>query len=517
VRGNETSQSASTEPGCGIGTGPGTGSGIGSGIGSGTTEVRLPRLLSIMGSGETAPTMVKVHRAVIERLQAAGAGTEDGGGHDSGLMPVHGLLLDTPFGFQTNATEIAARAVSYFRESVGATLEVANMQSGEDLAGEHGQEIIARMAALPLIFSGPGSPSYALRQWRGTLVPSVLSEKLMLGGAVTFASAAALTLGSFTVPVYEVYKVGEEPHWLEGLDLLRPLGLPAVLIPHYDNSEGQTHDTRYCYLGEERLSRMETELADGTFVLGVDEHTALCVDLDSASATVVGHGGVTVRVRGNSARIQAGEAVPLERILELASELASAPGHEGARTTGRPTEAVRTGGVEKDGTAAPAAGTGGGGREEQASQGFESGTGTIARPGGSPLLHTIRAYESAFRSARDKSDAPGMVAAVLALEEEMWAWRADTLQSDEMDRGRASLRAMIRDLGRLSEIGTRDPAELLGPFVDLLLTLRDAARRERHFAEADSVRDRLELLGVAVHDTPEGSTWEIRRDSNTGN
>jgi cysteinyl-tRNA synthetase len=110
-----------------------------------------------------------------------------------------------------------------------------------------------------------------------------------------------------------------------------------------------------------------------------------------------------------------------------------------------------------------------------------------------------------------------MVAAVLALEEEMWAWRADTLQSDEMDRGRASLRAMIRDLGRLSEIGTRDPAELLGPFVDLLLTLRDAARRERHFAEADSVRDRLELLGVAVHDTPEGSTWEIRRDSNTGN
>ena len=54
-----------------------------------------PRLLTIMGSGETAPTMVKVHRSVVEQL---------------GPGPVHGLLLDTPFGFQTNASEIAARA-----------------------------------------------------------------------------------------------------------------------------------------------------------------------------------------------------------------------------------------------------------------------------------------------------------------------------------------------------------------------------------------------------------------------
>ena len=33
-----------------------------------------------------------------------------------------------------------------------------------------------------------------------------------------------------------------------------------------------------------------------------------------------------------------------------------------------------------------------------------------------------------------------MVSAVLGLEQELWAWRADTLQSDEMDRGRVSLR-----------------------------------------------------------------------------
>ena len=193
-----------------------------------TAAGRLPRLLTIMGSGETAPTMIKVHRAVVERL---------------GPGPVHGVLLDTPFGFQTNAPDIAARAVDYFRDSVGATLEVAGLRSAADLAPPHGDAVIARLAAAPLVFSGPGSPTYALRQWRGTLVPAVLAEKLALGGAVTFASAAALALGAVAVPVYEVYKVGEEAHWVEGLDLLGPLGLPVALIPHYDNAEGGTHDT----------------------------------------------------------------------------------------------------------------------------------------------------------------------------------------------------------------------------------------------------------------------------------
>ena len=32
-------------------------------------------------------------------------------------------------------------------------------------------------------------------------------------------AAAALTLGLVTIPVYEVYKVGEDPFWLDGLDV----------------------------------------------------------------------------------------------------------------------------------------------------------------------------------------------------------------------------------------------------------------------------------------------------------
>ena len=83
----------------------------------------------------------------------------------------------------------------------------------------------ARSAALrdaSWIFAGPGSPTYVLRQWRDTPIPSLIAERADADeGAVIFASAAALTLGSHTIPVYEIYKAGVDPAWVPGLDLVR--------------------------------------------------------------------------------------------------------------------------------------------------------------------------------------------------------------------------------------------------------------------------------------------------------
>ena len=426
----------------------------------------MTRLLTIMGSGETAPTMVKAHRSVIDRL---------------GPGPVTGVLLDTPFGFQTNAEELATRAVAYFRESVGAELEVARLRSSADIEGRAGDAVAARLAAGSFVFAGPGSPTYALRVWRGTLVPGLLAEKLSHGGAVTFASAAALTLGVSTVPVYEIYKVGEDPRWETGLDLLSPLGLPVAVIPHYDNAEGGTHDTRFCYLGEERLQRLEQSLPDGAFVLGVDEHTALFLDFDDGRATVTGRGGVTVRARSRSARFEAGEDVSISRLVEAAAELASSK-------AAAATSANAVGPVafedHKRRTPAPT-------------------------PGASPLLEAIRRHEEQFRAAKEADDPPSMVNAALALEDELWQWRADTLQSDEADRGRAALRAMVADIGAVAERAARNPSELVAPFVTLAVELRDEARRHGRFDDADALRQRLSALGVEVRDTPGGSEWTL--------
>jgi len=60
------------------------------------------------------------------------------------------------------------------------------------------------------------------------------------------ASAAALTIGRFTLPVYEIYKVGQDIHWVDGLDILSQFGLHLVVVPHWNNAEGGT--SRYSVL-----------------------------------------------------------------------------------------------------------------------------------------------------------------------------------------------------------------------------------------------------------------------------
>jgi hypothetical protein len=452
----------------------------------------LPRILTIMGSGETAPTMVKVHRAVLERL---------------GPPPVPAVLLDTPFGFQENATELAQRVVDYFAESLHTRIDVASAGPGSsgsaspgplDTGGDPfaGERLVAKLRDARYIFAGPGSPSYALRQWRGTVVPALLTERLLHGGAVTFSSAAALTLGVATVPVYEIYKVGEEPRWLEGLDVLGVTGLSAAVIPHYNNAEGGTHDTRFCYLGERRLSLLEPELPDGAFVLGIDEHTALVLDLDARSGEVFGNGVVTVRAAGRSRTWAAGEVISFDEIAAAADRLRAqttallvAPEANAADT---PVEADRS----------QSAGNGPDGSEPAA-----RASGRSAAYERSPLLDAARAREEAFAKAIAARDMDGAVQAILELESEITAWSHDIPSGDAMDRARASLRSLIVELGQAGEEGLRDPREVLGPFVETMLQLRQAARADRRFADADSVRDRLTELGVEVRDTATGSEW----------
>ncbi|MEY2966217.1 MAG: hypothetical protein RLY50_267, partial [Actinomycetota bacterium] len=274
----------------------------------------LPRVLTIMGSGETAPTMVSVHRALVARLP----------------KPVRAVLLDTPYGFQENANDLAVRAVDYFRTSVNVDIEVAGLHRTRDthvaadpVAVERG---LRHVADADYLFSGPGSPTYALRQWRDTPVARLVSEKLERGGIVTFASAAALTLGRSTVPVYEVYKVGADVARLDGLDVLSAIGVDAAVIPHWDNAEGGHHDTRFCYLGERRLEIFESMLDDDTFVLGVDEHTALVIDIEAETATVMGNGTVTVKARERSQVFASGEILPLALLRDPWNELGATAG-----------------------------------------------------------------------------------------------------------------------------------------------------------------------------------------------
>jgi cysteinyl-tRNA synthetase len=105
---------------------------------------------------------------------------------------------------------------------------------------------------------------------------------------------------------------------------------------------------------------------------------------------------------------------------------------------------------------------------------------------------------------------------VLDLERDVTEWSTDIPSGDELDRAHASLRSLILELGRLSEAGVRDPRQVVGPFVEALLKIRDAARQDRRFADADFVRERLANSGVEVRDTPDGSEWLLAGESTAG-
>jgi cysteinyl-tRNA synthetase len=102
------------------------------------------------------------------------------------------------------------------------------------------------------------------------------------------------------------------------------------------------------------------------------------------------------------------------------------------------------------------------------------------------------------------------VRAILTLEETIQAWSRDTDQSDALAQARSALRAAVVCLGEMAVAGSRDPAELVGPFVDALLAERVRAREARDWAAADAIRDRLLAAGVDVHDAPDGTSWELR-------
>jgi cyanophycinase-like exopeptidase len=415
-------------------------------------------VLVIMGSGETAPTMVKPHRTIFERV---------------GQRPA--ILLDTPYGFQENADDISSKAVSYFATSVGRTVGVVGWRTPPP-PGLDRERALSALREAGWIFAGPGSPTYAMRQWRDTPIPDAMIDGLDRDGVVVFASAAALTLGSHTVPVYEIYKAGADPHWVPGLNLVELVtGLPTVVIPHYDNAEGGHHDTRYCYLGERRLAVLERDLPDGSFVLGVDEHTAVLLDLASRLATVVGKGRLTVRRHGLSTTYPSGTRVSFDHLATATNQDQAV-----AVPSGSDTDTVIAPHDEPSASACSAA---------------------------SSLGAAAETTEAAFNAALKERDVDGCVTAILDLEQARRDWATDTLTSNEGELATAALRRMVVRLGELAEIGSRDPDEALGPFVAMILELRHRARSTHDYATSDWIRDGLQASGLEVRDTPGGVEW----------
>jgi len=437
--------------------------------------VATVRVLAIIGSGETSPTMVTVHRELLSRL---------------GLTSPQAMVLATPYAFQENAADVSARTQRYFADSVGLQARVAAGTSPDadpamapplippDEEDEARQA--ASIRAADWVFAGPGSPSYALAHWQAGPVAAGLRDRVLAGDGLTvLASAAAATAGRFTLPVYEIYKAGGAPRWLDGLDLLGSFGLTVALIPHYDNAEGGRYDTRHCYLGERRLAAMERDLPADAAVLGVDEHTAVLIDLRTSDVEIRGRGGVTVRRSGHGVVLPAGTRLSVAELRDLVQGIRRAADDGRGRAGDEDAPVGGDGAAAGDGQTPPL-----------------------------PLPEIMAAAEQRFEAAAGSRDADAMVGVILELETAIGQWEADMDEDQGTEQARALLRSLVGRLGRAAQDGLADPRDRLRPAVEPLLELRAELRGAGNFAAADTIREALTAAGLDVSDTPEGTRWQ---------
>lgn len=260
--------------------------------------------ITLMGSGELTDSMVKAHRHLLARL---------------GYEPKP-VFLDTPAGFELNVDEISARAVEYFKQRLDTDLQVASFKSRHATSEVQVEDALNKLRHANYIFAGPGSPSYAVSQWYGTPIWEMVVKRWQSGAQLVFASAAAIGIGHAALPVYEIFKAGHDVYWMNGFDLFADWGLSLAILPHWNNAEGRTFDTGYCFMGEPRLKLLEQQLEPGIAILGIDEHTAITFDPETKSCTVSGAGQVTFRYAGREKYFSSGSTFAFDELRVTATE-----------------------------------------------------------------------------------------------------------------------------------------------------------------------------------------------------
>src|SRR5260370_42525929 len=153
-------------------------------------RTRPARLIAIFGSGETSPVMTSVHQELIARVSQP---------------RLNAIFLDTPFGFQQNADELAARTIAYFREHVGCEITLASFRHSGRATTLEFEQFLARLSEANYVFAGPGSPTYALRHWRDTALRSRLAEKVPQGGEGAVPGRGGLGLEAHSLRVSRGY------------------------------------------------------------------------------------------------------------------------------------------------------------------------------------------------------------------------------------------------------------------------------------------------------------------------
>ncbi len=249
----------------------------------------VPGPVVLFGSGETSASGQKIFDWLLRRME----------------QPLRVSILETPAGFELNSARVAGRVADFLVERLQnyqpQVTVIPARKRGSPMSPDN-PDILEPLLRGNAIFLGPGSPTYAVRQLEDSLAWHMLLACHRQGAGLALASAATIAASHMALPVYEIYKVGEDPFWHRGLDLFAAFGLSLIFVPHWNNNDGGTElDTSRCFLGLERFEPLRLALPPQVTIVGIDEHTGLAVDFAVQACRVLGRGNVTL-VRGGDTR-----------------------------------------------------------------------------------------------------------------------------------------------------------------------------------------------------------------------
>jgi hypothetical protein len=261
--------------------------------------------IALMGSGETSLAGGRVFEAIAQKLP----------------RPLRVALLETPAGFELNSAQVTGKVADFLKarlQNYQPVVDVIPARKRGTAFSPDDPAILQPLLYADLIFMGPGSPTYAVRQLQGSLAWTLVRARHRLRAALVFASAATIAVGARALPVYEIYKVGQDVSAPGGLDLFADFHLPLSFVPHWNNTDGGADvDTSRCFLGMERFDQWCDLLPPGHTTVGLDEHTGVIIDLSAGICTVSGVSSVTLLRECDPQIYPAGRTFPAAELGEF--------------------------------------------------------------------------------------------------------------------------------------------------------------------------------------------------------
>jgi len=261
--------------------------------------------IAFLGSGETSLAGGRIFESLARNLK----------------KPLRIALMETPAGFELNSAQVVGRVGDFMKsrlQNYGPVVDVIPARKKDSAFSPDDPEIVKPLLYANMIFLGPGSPTYAIRHLKDTLTWDVIRARHRLGATLLFASAATISIGAHALPVYEIYKVGQDVHVVDGLNLFSDFGLHVSFIPHWNNAEGGVDlDTSRCFVGMERFKEWCDLLPSENETIGLDEHTGLIMDFESGMCEVNGVSSVSLVRECDPEMFPSGSKFPLGELGEF--------------------------------------------------------------------------------------------------------------------------------------------------------------------------------------------------------